>query len=207
MDGGSGADRIFGGDGVDGVSYANSAAGVTAALGGVACSGGDAQGDVLSNIEGLIGSNFNDRLTGSAFGNRLEGGGGNDTLIGGGGGDQLFGGAGTDRADYTSSGSAVTVALGGPAGSGGDAAGDTLYFIENLTGSAFNDRLTGTAFGNRIEGGSGNDTLTGGAGPDQLFGGNGSDAADYSGSAAGVRRSWAARPAWAAMRRATPSTS
>ena len=35
---------------------------------------------------------------------------------------------------------------------GGDAAGDTLYFIEDLIGSGHNDRLTGTAFANRLYG-------------------------------------------------------
>ena len=126
LEGGLGADRMFGGDGIDTATYANSAAGVTATLGGPVGSGGDAQGDVLFSIENLLGSALGDRLTGSAFGNRIEGGAGNDTLIGGGGADQLFGGAGTDRADYTSSGAAVTVALGGAVGSGGDAEGDRL---------------------------------------------------------------------------------
>ncbi|MCF6327284.1 MAG: calcium-binding protein, partial [Devosiaceae bacterium] len=41
-----------------------------------------------------------------------------------------------------------------------------LNSIENLIGSAFDDRLTGDANDNVLTGGAGNDTLTGGAGND-----------------------------------------
>ena len=47
--------------------------------------------------------------------------------------------------------------------------------IENLTGSAFDDRLYGNEVANLIEGGSGNDLLEGWAGNDTLFGGAGND--------------------------------
>jgi Ca2+-binding RTX toxin-like protein len=70
---------------------------------------------------------------------------------------------------------------------------DSLTSIENLTGSAFNDRLVGEAGNNvltglagndeltggdgndTLDGGEGNDTLNGGAGADHLTGGNGND--------------------------------
>ena len=186
LDGGSGADWIFGGDGIDGVSYSTSGSALTLALEGAVGSGGDAEGDVLFSVENIAGSAFNDRLTGSASANRIDGGAGNDTLIGGGGADQLNGGTGNDLADYSSSGSGVTIALGGAAGSGGDAQGDALLNIESLVGSGFTDRLVGSAFGNRIEGGAGNDTLIGGGGADLLHGGTGWDAASYEGSSGGV---------------------
>ncbi|WP_454017901.1 hypothetical protein [Azospirillum sp. Marseille-Q6669] len=86
-------------------------------------SGGNAQGDRLSGIENLLGSDGNDRLTGDAGGNRIDGRAGNDTLAGLGGADTLIGGAGTDTADYSASTAAVTVDLATGTGLGGDAEG------------------------------------------------------------------------------------
>ena len=79
--------------------------------------------------------------------------------------------------------------------SGGDATGDTLIDVENVTGSDQNDQLAGNdtdniLFGRRgddtIIGGAGNDLLIGGRGADALIGGEGIDIADYSGSPDGV---------------------
>ena len=81
----------------------------------------------------------------------LIGGEGNDTLIGGAGADSLDGGAGIDTADYSGSESGVTVDLSAGTGTGGDAEGDTLTSIENVTGSAHNDTLTGDAGANTLE--------------------------------------------------------
>ncbi|MHA3739290.1 calcium-binding protein, partial [Pseudomonas sp. Eth.TT006] len=83
--GSAGADKIDGGGGVDTVDYSASAEGVIVdvRLGvGLVGHGGDAEGDTLTNIEGVIGSAFNDVLTsgtdarGTAI--RLEGGAGDD---------------------------------------------------------------------------------------------------------------------------------
>ena len=61
MSGGVGADMIDGGDGWDFLSYSTSEAGVTIALDGTAIgSGGDAAGDVITNIEEILGSNLDD---------------------------------------------------------------------------------------------------------------------------------------------------
>ena len=57
----------------------------------------------------------------------------------------------------------------------GDAQGDQITGIENLTGSAFNDTLTGDKAANRLQGGSGNDILSGGTGADVIYGGAGID--------------------------------
>jgi len=43
---------------------------------------------------------------------------------------------------------------------------DTLIGIDNITGTAFNDKLVGNERANILEGGAGSDTLTGGAGAD-----------------------------------------
>jgi Ca2+-binding RTX toxin-like protein len=179
--GGSGTDVFAGAAGIDTVSYTQSDAGVTVNLAKDLASGGDAAGDSLNSIESLSGSVHNDMLTGNAAGNHLDGGtgddqisggDGNDTLLGGQGADVLSGGKGVDTADYNGSLSAVTVSLSLGTGSGGDAQGDKLSSIENVTGSAFNDHITGDAGANLLSGGSGNDTLEGGAGNDHLIGGD-----------------------------------
>ena len=96
----AGADTIDGGDGVDTASYSLSGAGVVVTLGVLGTQkGGDAQGDVLSNIENLVGSAFADTLKGQNFGtqaNDLSGGAGNDALWGFGGNDSLWGETGDD---------------------------------------------------------------------------------------------------------------
>ena len=157
LDGGAGSDTLIGGLGSDTASYASSGAGVTVNLGAGTAAGGDAAGDTLSGIENLIGSAQADTLTGDSGDNVLEGGAG---------GDALTGGLGNDTASYASSGAGVTVNLGAGTASGGDAEGDTLSGIENLTGSAQADTLTGDGNANRLDGGAGVDVLVGGDGDD-----------------------------------------
>jgi len=186
LDGGAGADLLDGGAGIDRVNYGSSGAGVVVDLADGAASGGDAAGDRLIGIEGVEGSAFSDTLSGTEgadwFGggagdDRIDGRGGDDLLVGGTGADMLIGGTGFDSADYSASGTAVTVDLAAGTGTGGDAQGDRLEGIERLIGSAFGDVLTGDAFDN---------VLTGGAGADRLTGGAGIDTADYSASVAAV---------------------
>ena len=91
-----GADNLQGGIGSDLASYAGSAAGVSVSLITGLGTGGDAQGDILSGIEGLAGSGLNDVLTGNAQDNLLRGELGDDVLNGGNGRDTLVGGGGVD---------------------------------------------------------------------------------------------------------------
>lgn len=187
---GAGADTVIGGAGVDLVSYASSAAGVTVDLTlSIAQSGGDAQGDILTEIENITGSAAaSNRLTGDARANALTGGAAADTLIGGAGADTLTGGGGADIADYSTSALGVNVDLTiATAQSGGDAAGDVLSGIDNVTGSLLGaNRIKGDSAANLLTGGGADDTLIGGGGADTLIGGNGLDTADYSASAVGV---------------------
>ncbi|HEY0623756.1 hypothetical protein [Sphingomonas sp.] len=171
--GGAGADRLTGGAGVDAADYSASGAAVNAVLGATG-SGGDAQGDVLSGIENLVGSGFGDVLVGDGAANALSGGGGDDRLAGRGGADRLDGGAGIDIADFATSASMVTADLAAGTASGGV----SLVAIEGLIGSAFDDVLNGDAGGNR---------LVGGKGADLINGRDGLDTADYSGSTAAVQ--------------------
>ncbi|MBW8725880.1 MAG: M10 family metallopeptidase C-terminal domain-containing protein [Inquilinus limosus] len=184
--GGAGADRLDGGAGTDLASYFTSTLGVTVDLGAGTTSGGDAQGDVLIGIENLSGSQGDDALTGNAGANSLAGNGGNDVLRGGAGADRLDGGAGVDTASYFTGSAGVTVDLAAGTGSGGDAQGDTLIGIENVSGSQGSDTLIGNAGANTLQGWNGDDVLRGGAGADRLDGGNGTDTASWFTSSTGI---------------------
>ena len=192
--GGAGADRLFGGAGVDTVSYAGSDEAVTVYLWEGTGKRGHAEGDVIVDVENVLGSGHGDVLGGDAGANRLSGGGGNDrlsgrggddVLLGGAGADRLLGGAGLDTVSYSGSDEAVTVYLWEGAGKRGHAEGDVIVDVENVLGSNYGDVLGGDAGANRLSGGGGNDRLSGrsgddalagGAGADQLFGGGGDDA-------------------------------
>ncbi|WP_309737102.1 cadherin domain-containing protein [Sphingomonas sp. SORGH_AS_0742] len=190
IEGLGGADTLDGGDGIDTVSYANSAQGVTVNLNLTTAqlSGGDASGDILSNFENILGSAQADILTGNAGANTLTGGAGDDVLEGGADADTLDGGTGSDTASYAGSGAGVTVDLrvATAQSSTGDASGDVLTGIENLTGSALDDMLTGNSGNNVLRGGAGNDTLVGLGGDDTIDGGDGTDTITYVASLTGV---------------------
>jgi Ca2+-binding RTX toxin-like protein len=96
IEGRGGADTLDGGDNQDYLSYAGSEAGVSVDLAANTVSGGDAEGDVISNFEHLIGSAKADTLTGSSDGNVLLAGGGADIVTGGDGNDTINGSDGND---------------------------------------------------------------------------------------------------------------
>jgi len=77
--------------------------------------------------------------SGNSGANALSGGWGNDSLQGGAGADTLNGGGGVDTAVYTQSTAGVMVSLLWDTASGGDAEGDELNSIENLSGSGYDD--------------------------------------------------------------------
>ncbi len=105
-------------------------------------------------------------LTGSSRNDYLSGGAGDDILSGGAGNDTLDGGAGSDTADYSSAPGAVTATLAQASLAGyaldGYGSVDSFLNIENLAGSAFNDKLTGDIRANALNGGAGNDEMRGG---------------------------------------------
>ncbi len=105
----------------------------------------------LGGADTFIGGSGDDLLEGGTGADQLIGGAGNDVLVGGPGADQLFGGAGTDTASYGNAASSVSVDLEGGANFG-DAQGDILTDIENMTGSAFDDALFGNAGDNVLRG-------------------------------------------------------
>lgn len=142
--GNSSDNRLDGGAGVDTLSYSGAAAGVNVhlALTGVQDTGGDGH-DTISNFENLTGSAFDDVLGGTSGNNVLTGGGGNDTV---------------SYADATA-GVTVSLAIAGAQNTVG-AGTDTLFAIENLVGSAFNDKLFGSDGDNVLDGGAGIDTVS-----------------------------------------------
>jgi Ca2+-binding RTX toxin-like protein len=138
----------------------------------------------------LYGDADNDHLYGGDGGDHLEGGGGNDWLRGGKNADYLDGGEefylvdGGDTADYGDSDAMVFVSLATGRGFNGDAEGDRLVDIENLSGSRFGDLLVGDDGNNVLSGLRGDDTLWGGQGADDLRGGEGDDTLDGGGNPA-----------------------
>ena len=195
--GNAGSDVLDGGAGMDTASYQGSDAGVTVKLRDGTGAGGHAEGDVLSGIEHLIGSDHADIFGGESHANRLSGmdgddglwgSSGDDVLEGGAGADRLNGGGGEDTASYAASDTGVVVRLHSMEARGGHAEGDTFIGtvtiedtevpdIEHLTGSSYADVLAGDLRDNTLRGRAGDDTLYGGpdGGDDRMYGGNGDD--------------------------------
>jgi Ca2+-binding RTX toxin-like protein len=101
LEGRGGGDTLKGSTGFDFASYESSAGGVNVMLARVGMSSSaqfnDATGDTLVDIEGLIGSFFDDTLVGNDDANELRGGNGADVLSGLGGADTILGGANADE--------------------------------------------------------------------------------------------------------------
>ncbi|MHA3773988.1 hypothetical protein ACXR0O_20850 [Verrucomicrobiota bacterium sgz303538] len=156
--GGPGADTIDGGEGIDTVAYTSSKTPVTVSLRTGLGTGGDAQGDVLINVEVLLGSPlpFGDINTYGPLntGDTLEGSDRADTISGLGGADFIDGGAGDDVL-YGDAANASTTAASG-------------FDNDTLRGGLGNDRLFGQSDDDDLDGGAGADFLDGGEGNDHL---------------------------------------
>lgn len=141
MTGNAGSDLLDGGAGSDYVDYTESSSAIAVDLAGGTASGGHAEGDILRNIENILGSAWDDAITGDDGANHLIGGSGNDVLTGSGGVDDLYAGNGDD----TLFGGDGNDALYGEAGS------------DQLVGGAGNDGLIGGAGGDYYYFGTGDD--------------------------------------------------
>lgn len=195
--------------GVDTADYSSSAAGVsidlsmthdlTVAMQGIQIgltgasfgTGGDAQGDILTGITNLTGSNSIDALSGNDQANVLRALGGNDLLNGHGGADVMEGGAGNDTYYVDSGDDKVVEAF----GQGSDqvlasvdytldagvevealkAASDAPAVGVSLVGNEFGQTITGNEGGGFLKGKGGNDVIAGNGGGDALYGGVGMD--------------------------------
>jgi len=166
--GGAGNDTLNGGAGLDWISFEGLAAGVNVNLQtGVVTGDGT---DVVSSIEGVIGTGFADTIVGGAGNDTIEGGAGSDSLAGGAGSADLVsylsvanGGVSVDLSSSNKTG--VVIVNGSPVET------DSLADFEGAIGTRFNDTLIG---------GTGNDVFSGNFGADNISGGSGLDTADYS---------------------------
>lgn len=161
LEGGLGADYLDGGEGEDCAYYFNSTEGVTVELNTGSGSGGDAEGDVLVNIESVVGSPQADWICGDANDNRLNGAGGQDVLLGGDGDDML---GFCDLPEYEVSHS--------------DCISDPVLTIDQAAqfdGGNGNDTLVGGRYSDILVGGMGDDYLSGFMGHDIMRGGDGDD--------------------------------
>src|SRR5262245_39414495 len=194
---GDGNDTIYGGAGIDYVRYDESPVGVVVGPGG----------DVLGDIEVVIGSSFADRMTGTSAAEEFDAGGGDDTLTGAGGNDTLDGGEGNDQVFFAGSRSDYLIAFdaatdtytvadlrpGSPEGADQVRNVETVIFADGVVpagsllesppdgpvaGDDGDNALTGTFFGDELQGLGGNDTLSGSGGADVFDGGDGDDSLD-----------------------------
>ena len=177
---------------------------------------GNTDTDILSSIENVIGTQYNDEITGNNKANSIDAGRGNDTLDGGvdneidilrgnlgddtfilradAGVDVVDGGDGLDTVDYTalSSSENLTLTLNSSSSTtatitnGSSTYTDSIENIENIKSGLGNDILTGSDLNNTISSNAGNDTLAGGKGNDYLDGGAGKDTVDYSYVTSGI---------------------
>ena len=144
----------------------------------VSAAASNADDPVIDEANTQTGTAGDDFLRSDAGNQRLNGLGGDDLLTGGAGADILDGGAGVDLARYLFDPADIEINLETGTGKGGDAEGDVLIRIENISGGIGNDRLTGNNTDNRLNGFFGNDILNGGAGNDWLLGGSSDDRLD-----------------------------
>ena len=184
LEGGAGGDTLDGFDGFDVATYAGSNAAVAVDLNNGNMAGGHAAGDLLLNIEGVVGSAYGDFFFGNGSRNvlrgqggndafrdaggddLLDGGAGNDVLDGGAGNDELRGGSGIDTAAFQYASTPVVADL--VTGTASGAGSDRLFSIENLIGGTGGDQLAGNGGANILAGGYGGDFLVGRAGADRF---------------------------------------
>jgi len=103
LQGEPGNDSIDGGGGFDLISYSPAAGSVTVNLATGIATGAHGT-DTFENIEGIIGSFFDDTLIGDDGNNILEGNGGNDSLYGGAGDDFFAPSSGDGESDTVDGG-------------------------------------------------------------------------------------------------------
>lgn len=167
--GGADNDTIWGGDGNDTLSFSGATGAITASLvSGTATGEGS---DTFTGIENITGSAYADTLTGDANANVLDGGLGNDTLDGGDGVDTVSFANDADRVLVDLANSLARQGWNGTTGT----TLDTITGIENIDGSAYNDRLIGSSAANLIHGNAGADVIIGLEGDDEIYGGDGDD--------------------------------
>ncbi|MGH6858820.1 MAG: calcium-binding protein [Phyllobacterium sp.] len=172
LTGGIGIDRFDGGAGTDTVefdSHMDAPEGVTVDLSAETAFGGEAgTGEIISNIENITATIFDDVLTGDGKDNVFEVGGG---------ADRIDTGDGTDTVIFSGSGSVfatgLIISLTTGTVSGGNSDGSTFTNVENVTGGFGRDFIYGDNGDNVLSGSDGADDIFGGGGNDTIIGGMG----------------------------------
>ncbi|MGT2504177.1 VCBS domain-containing protein [Bradyrhizobium guangxiense] len=176
-----GNDKLDGGQGFDRADYGDATGGITANLAGGSVSGPGVGTDVLTNIEGVLGSNYADTFNAAGFTgstglpgiaagqSEFEGRGGDDIVVG----DLNALGQAVTRLSYLGATSAVTVDIGAGTADGDASVGhDTFSNVSTIWGSASNDTFYGSdnaAFTyETYEGRGGDDYIDGRGGYDQV---------------------------------------
>ena len=177
FDGRGGIDYFDGGDGFDRVVYSSLTGALdvdlvadTASFDGIV--------EQVVNIEFITASQGDTTVLGDEGTNLVTDIGESD--------DTFDGGDGVDTYSYEEATAGVTAYLQFTGRDTGGAGRDTLISVENLTGSAFDDRLVGDDGANYLKGGAGNDIIKlkggtdnradGGEGDDRIRGSEGVDA-------------------------------
>lgn len=132
IDGGAGGrDVMYGGRGIDTLSYDSAAAAVTVNLQN-GRTGGASAGDTFYEFENLRGSDFDDTLDGDSGANKIWGGAGGDRIQGNNGNDDLYGEAGDDVIAGNSGDDRITGGAGADRMSG-DQGNDVFIFTATDT--------------------------------------------------------------------------
>ncbi|MGY4458581.1 beta strand repeat-containing protein [Bradyrhizobium sp. LB13.1] len=185
LTGNAGNDRIDGGQGFDRAVYSDATAGVTINMADGKASGAGVDSDVLSNVEGIVGSAFADTynaagftgdsgVAGSPVGfNEFEGGAGDDVITG----TVNALGVALTRISYVGATTGVTVDVQAGTADGDASVGHDTFGIAGINGawgSSHNDTLLGSANPNGSV-----EVFAGMAGDDLINGRGGFDRADY----------------------------
>uniref|UniRef100_UPI003CFB4940 putative Ig domain-containing protein n=1 Tax=Pseudomonas sp. DC3200b2 TaxID=2804669 RepID=UPI003CFB4940 len=174
LDGQGGADSMTGGNGSD-TYYVDNVDDTTVEKSSDSTVGGIdtvytslATWTLASNVENLV---INTDGAANGIGNALD-----NRLVAGNGNNVLDGRDGIDTVSYALAQAGVTLALNTTVQQNTGGSGlDTLKYIENAIGSAYDDKITGSSAANLLDGGAGKDELLGGGGDDTLIGGAGND--------------------------------
>ncbi|QOZ75397.1 hypothetical protein XH83_08055 [Bradyrhizobium sp. CCBAU 53351] len=176
-----GNDLLDGGQGFDRADYGDATGGITANLAAGSVTGPGVGTDALTNIEGILGSNYADMFNAAGFTgstglpgvaagqSEFEGRGGDDVVVG----DLNPLGQAVTRLSYLSATGAVSVDIGAGTADGDASVGhDTFSNVSTIWGSASNDTFYGSdnaAFTyETYEGRGGDDYIDGRGGYDQV---------------------------------------
>ena len=206
--GGAGrANSTYGGDGDDLLSYVSSNTAVIVSLASGTGLAGEAEGDVFAAFEDVLGSPYDDSPIWATAAPMRSMASSATTSSGARGRRQTVGElrrrqphgrwqrSRSSRWRFRQRHGGLRLFAGGRLrrglmtgdASGGDAAGDVFFSIENLSGSGHADTLWGNNGGNVLEGNAGNDLFKGFGGADTIDGGQGIDTASYDDSSTGVQ--------------------